>query len=481
LQKSPTHLTKERYQKNHFLKNANGKYYQVELLLASEPMLLSLTKENESRAVAKLSIWQLADYYFSVENKTTFFTKYDLQMSIESTKDDFNEIAINIYISNIHLWKKEIKLTAQERDNLKQKKQTYQNQVDSLAETAAEIWLETPTFGQIKDTSDVYITDGKPISPQKDGSFSYPLALGMAMDTEKKINLQITENQYTITNEIWVQRNEEAQVRHVGGSVTPAPTTMRGPAKYYALFIAVQDYENETLNLKYPIGDAEKLKNTLVEYYTFNDENITFLKNPTRNEIIGALDALTRTINDQSKDGKDANINLLIFYAGHGHLDNDLNTGFWYPKDAQPLGQGNRGNWFSNSDFRDYVRAIKTQHTLVVVDACFAGSLLMENIRRETRMSKEIRNMYELKSRKAMTSGALTAVPDKSAFLQHLVNKLTTYAKESKEKYLDAATIFYDIRPKVVKTIDYNSRQNPVYGAVAGAFDELGEFIFTVK
>jgi hypothetical protein len=500
-QKNATTLVKEIYQKRHFLNNVNAKYFKVESLLLSEASLVGNKKINEGLSVATTNIWHLADYYFSAENRTTFLIKFELEMNIENIKDDFNETAYNIEIGNISMWKKEIKLSTEERNNLKSNRQLYENQVSNFPETAGEILLDAPKFDQLRDSADIYvvatqeaslllsgrlknvysplIVDGKQITLEKEGGFSLSLPLNLEIGKERKIIFQITENQYAIQKEIWVQRTSDGLVMR-GESNSSAPTSTSSPAKYYALFIAVEDYDNESMKLKYPITDAEKLKNALVEYYTFQDENITFLKNPTRNEIIGALDALTKNINDQSKDGKDANINLLIFYAGHGYLDNDLKRGFWFPKDAQPIGQGGRANWFSNGDLRDYVGGMKTQHTLVIVDACFAGSLILEE--RDLRMSKEIRNIYELQSRKAMMSGALTTVPDKSAFLENLVLGLTTYAKEkSKQRYFDAASLFYDIKPKVTKNIMYSSRQNPVYGAMVGTGDKLGDFIFTIK
>lgn len=508
-QKNATTLVKEKYKERHFLLNTDTKYFKVEPLLLGEARIVETQEKSKNLTLSKVRIWHLADYYFSAEKRTTYLIRYDLQMNVENIKDDFDETAFNIEVVNVQFYKKEVALDKEARNTLKENKQIYENQVVSFLQSNAEILLESPKFDTVKDTADVYIIqtdenlvqlsghlknvystlliDGKPVNVQSDGRFDYTLPLGLEKSTGRIITLQITENQLTIQKEIWVHYGEMR-----GQEMSSNPTVnMSTPPKYYALLIGVKDYSDSTMDLRFPIEDAEKLKNTLVQYYTFQEENITFLKNPTRSELIGTLDALTKNINEQSKNGKDANINLLIFYAGHGYLDTDLQRGFWFPKDANAVGEGNRKNWLSNNDLRDYIRAIKTQHTLLVIDACFAGTLLIsdEELRnREQRreaMPRDIRNIYKEKSRKAMTSGALTTVPDRSAFLEYLVSSLVSFAKDHKKRrYFDAASLFYNFKPKVLQralTAPRDTYQNPIYGAIVDTGDNLGDFVFTIK
>lgn len=501
-QKEERILVKETFKKKHFLDNANAKYYKVHPLLIGDGSFLTSKSISSSKTSYTVSIWHLADYYFSAETSYTYLTRYDLQMAVYQLTDDFNETAFNIEIERIDLYKKEVKLDLERRNSLQNNKIVYANISNNFPLTSSNIDINLPYLKQVKDSTDAYVNatqnnvlqikgkiigtasslqiNEKAITLESDSSFAYTLPLEMKVDTEKKIIFQIIENQYIIQKELYVQRTSDGEIRDfVKGTIISPPTSINGnPAKYYALFIGVQDYQDKDIsNLNYPIIDAEKLKNVLVEHYTFQEENVTFLKNPTRSEIIGALDALTTQINSQSNNEKRPNTNLLIFYAGHGHLDSDLDKGYWFAKDAQKW--SSRANWFSNSDLRDYIGGIKTQHTLVIVDACFAGSLLVKD--RGLGMPLDIYNIYRLKSRKAMTSGALTSVPDKSAFAENLVKSLENFAKERKTKYVEAGKLFYSFKEKVQKSANTTIFQVPVYGAIQGVGDELGEFIFIKK
>ncbi len=152
------------------------------------------------------------------------------------------------------------------------------------------------------------------------------------------------------------------------------------------------------------MSDARSLRDELLTDYTFKSENITLLENPTRANIIETFDKLTVTV--QSTD------NLLVFYAGHGIWDEQIEQGYWLPSDAK---KSSKAAWLSNGTIRDYIRAIDSKHTLLITDACFGGGIL--KTREAFQSSKAMLEMYKLQSRKAMTSGALKTVPDKSVFI----------------------------------------------------------------
>ena len=80
-----------------------------------------------------------------------------------------------------------------------------------------------------------------------------------------------------------------------------------------------------------------------------------------------------------------------------------------------------------NSDLRDRIRALKARHILVISDACFSGSLFAE---RAVTPDLAIEELSRLSSRTAMTSGALTTVPDRSVFVKYLLQKLSENAEE---------------------------------------------------
>lgn len=230
---------------------------------------------------------------------------------------------------------------------------------------------------------------------------------------------------------------------------------------YYALLIAVEQYDNEGINdLTEPVNDTEALKQVLVNNYTFKEENIMILKNSTRSEIIGTLHKLRTTIGSDD--------NLLVFYAGHGHWDAGMKTGYWLPRDAEPE---NPANWLSNGDLTGYLNAIKSKHTLLIADACFSGGIFKTRSAFNTK--KALEKLYKMSSRKAMTSGTLKEVPDKSVFLEYLIKHL----KQNTEDYITAEQLFSEFRMNVIN----NSPNVPQYGTIQNTGDEGGEFIFIRK
>jgi len=227
--------------------------------------------------------------------------------------------------------------------------------------------------------------------------------------------------------------------------------------KYYALLIAVQDYQNlMTTDLDFPIADAENLAKAL-QNYQFDE--VKMLKNPTAKQINEAFIAL--------EDKVVKNDNVLIFYSGHGNWNDKTKNGYWLAADAEE----NRNNWISNSTIKDNINAINSQHTLLIADACFAGGIFKSKEAFEPK-NKSIEDFYKKPSRKGMTSGALTTVPDRSQFLAYLVKNLN----ENQYNYWAAGSLFQSFREAVMN----NTKQNitPQYGVILEAGDEGGEFIF---
>lgn len=232
--------------------------------------------------------------------------------------------------------------------------------------------------------------------------------------------------------------------------------------KYYALVIGINEYMDPMIpSLDSPVRDAEIFYNTIITKYTFNPENVKILRNATYSDMVGALDEFSKTVGPED--------NFLIFYAGHGVWDTTSDIGYWLPADAR---KSTKAAWFRNSALREYLKEIKSRHTLVISDACFGGSIF------KTRaafygMDNAINKLYELPSRKAMTSGTLTEVPDQSQFLKYLVDRLL----KNKESYLSSEQLYSSFRLAVIN----NSNVIPQFGVIQEVGDEGGDFIFKLR
>lgn len=233
--------------------------------------------------------------------------------------------------------------------------------------------------------------------------------------------------------------------------------------RYYALLIAVNDYADTSIgNLDEPIKDAENLRSILIQQYSFEPENVKVLKNPSRERIIETLDELSQEISVED--------NLLVFYAGHGVWSKQLNQGYWLPTDAK---KKSKSRWLSNSTLRDYLGGIPAKHTLLISDACFSGGILKERAVFED--GKALLQLHKLDSRKAMTSGTLTTVPDKSVFMKYLLKNLET----NDRPMISAEELFRNFKIAVINNSP--NGQVPQYGPITQTGDEGGDFIFAKR
>ncbi|MBI5008588.1 MAG: caspase family protein, partial [Bacteroidia bacterium] len=229
-------------------------------------------------------------------------------------------------------------------------------------------------------------------------------------------------------------------------------------AKNYAVIIGNNKYDDPMITeLDEPLKDAQEFYSTITQDYNFDPENVILLKNATKADIIGTLHQLRSKVTPTD--------NLLIFYAGHGYWDEGMGVGYWLPKDAA---KNNPVNWIPNTDLTNYLGAIKTKHTLLIADACFSGGIF--KTRAAFSATYAIEMLYQLNSRKAITSGYLKEVPDKSVFFQYLIKNL----KENPNDYLSAEELFSKFRLAVIN----NSENVPQFGTIQNVGDEGGDFIF---
>ena len=233
---------------------------------------------------------------------------------------------------------------------------------------------------------------------------------------------------------------------------------------FYGLFIGVNQYESdEIVDLNDPVKDAKSLKEVLIANYAFSEEHAIVLEDPTRSELIDTLENLASAVK--------ANDSLLIFYAGHGYWDESFKQGYWLPADAR---QKSKSSWISNATIRDYIYGIKTKHTLLIADACFSGGLFKTRaaFKGESKLES---TLFQMTSRKAITSGTLTEVPDDSVFMKYLIKNL----ESNQLRHLTSQDLFARFKIAVMNNSVLN--QVPQYGVVQGSGDEGGDFIFVKK
>ena len=312
---------------------------------------------------------------------------------------------------------------------------------------------EMDLIGQITSSLDVsFVTvNSKMAEINEKGIFTYPVRLDPG---ENRFTVVVGDSEKNITEkDILITYNPP---------VLSLADRIAAESRYYGLIIGIDQYIDETIpDLDNPVRDAERIYDALVSNYAFEEENILLLKDPTRGDLIQALDDLAHIVTSDD--------NLLIFYAGHGWWDEEANIGYWLPSDAE---SHVKTNWFRNSALVDYLKEIDTRHTLLITDACFGGSIFKTRAAFPSR-EKAYEKLYELPSRKAMTSGTLTEVPDRSSFTRFLVERLN----ENNDAYISSEQLYSSFRIAVIN----NSDAIPQYGEIGNVGDQGGDFIFIRK
>ena len=278
-----------------------------------------------------------------------------------------------------------------------------------------------------------------------------------------RVPLRIGDNRINVTAEdLEGNRSTETfTIQRVSSSLRKpvVKNPLENTGRYYALLIAVEDYEHPSVSdLDNPVKDARRLKTVLEQEYRF--DQIKLLENPDRREIITSLGGLRSKLTQKDS--------LLVFYAGHGFWDEGIEQGYWLPSDAE---QNNPVDWISNGTLRDYLRGIKSRHTLVISDACFSGSILKTRSA-FAKAAPVFQQLHKLPSRKAITSGTLNEVPDRSVFLEYLIKRL----QQNEEALLTSQQLFSSFRVAVINNSP--NQQIPQYGDIQQAGDEGGDFIF---
>jgi hypothetical protein len=236
---------------------------------------------------------------------------------------------------------------------------------------------------------------------------------------------------------------------------------MLGPKlnKNYAIFIGINNYDY-WMDLNNTILDCRAVSRVLLEKYDFDMSRMVFLYNEraTRSGILSVLDSIGSKLT--------TNDNLLIYYAGHGFYDSTKVEGYWVPKDGQ---SEKPYTYVSNTEILASIRGIKAQHTFLIADACFSGSIFVRGTSKPDEVSK---------SRWAFTSGDIEYVEDgvpgkNSPFATYLIQELVNNPRPA----IRADDLIRAVTEKVV----HNASQTPRGMPMKNVGDEGGVFVFRKK
>ncbi len=228
--------------------------------------------------------------------------------------------------------------------------------------------------------------------------------------------------------------------------------------EYFALVIGINDYATLP-KLKTAVADARTVAETLRQLYGFS---VTLLINPSRDEILDAFDELRDTLSEED--------NLLIYYAGHGWLDQQTGVGYWLPVNAKV---DRRSRWVSNATLTNTLQSLLAKHVTIVADSCYSGTLTRA-IKVPERNPGYLRRMAEKRARVVLSSGGLEPVVDSGGGKHSVFAAQFLKALSGNENVLDGTQLFEQVRQNVI----LNADQTPEYSDIRKAGHEGGDFLF---
>ena len=285
---------------------------------------------------------------------------------------------------------------------------------------------------------------------------TYTFLLPMRED-ESKVTIVATDNAGNLSKEEFpvFRKNDIADEIFAG--------------RYFAFIIGIDNYHGTWDRLNNAVRDAKAVEKLLRGSFRFDSVQTLYDAQATRDDILGAIDNFTFTLR---KDD-----NLLIYFSGHGTIQQRSNRGFWVPSDADGR---STSRYISHSELKDRIASFQGRHILVVADACFSGEILkgapLPLLTKDD--PQYFRNVFQRPSRWALTSGGEEPVMDggregHSVFAYYFLKAL----KEIDGRFFTTSQVFERLKFGVGN----NSPQMPRYDELRDVGSEHGEFVFVRK
>ena len=243
---------------------------------------------------------------------------------------------------------------------------------------------------------------------------------------------------------------------------------------YHALIIGNNSYKFMP-NLTTAVSDADAVANILKSKYGFETR---VLHNATNDEIMGAINEYRKTLR--------ASDNLLIYYAGHGELDEKNYRGYWLPVNAK---RDDTTAWISDQMITDQLNGMSARHVMVVADSCYAGAMTrsggiqLVSKGGDDAEARRLKYLAGRQSRTVLTSGGVAPVVDGGPGGNSIFARALIEALEHNDRVLEGAELYNDIFDVVRSSAKrlFKVDQSPVYAKIRDAGHQNGEFLFVPR
>ncbi len=235
---------------------------------------------------------------------------------------------------------------------------------------------------------------------------------------------------------------------------------------YHALVIGNDSYDNLD-NLATAVQDATQIAEVLKEKYGYK------VKLLTNADQITMLQALSEYENKLGKYD-----NLMVYYAGHGFIDEQSKEGYWIPTNA---GRTDKTKWIPNKAISDFMGQMKAKHVMIVADSCYSGTLSGSSISPlpEKVDNEDILFTSRVKARTVLTSGGLQPVLDSGENGHSIFASAFLDVLNENDGVMEGYRIYEAMSQQVsLRSSLAGLKQVPEYSAIKHAGHEGSEYYF---
>lgn len=251
------------------------------------------------------------------------------------------------------------------------------------------------------------------------------------------------------------------------------PLVKRPNNNTVALIISNENYHSVSA-VASSLHDGKVMAEYCAKTLGIPKQNIFHYENALQSKMNSALANLRSVVNSMAQDKE---VNVLVYYAGHGIPHEGTKEAYLLPVDAEAT---TPATWFSLNQFYKELNQMNAANVMVFLDACFSGAQRGDGMLADARgvvmkpkKSAPQGNMFVLSA----TSGEETAMPYKEKnhgmFTYHLLKKL----KETKGNVTLAELSEYVIKEVKDQSQRVNQKQQTPTVTTSGTMTERAKSI----
>ncbi len=232
----------------------------------------------------------------------------------------------------------------------------------------------------------------------------------------------------------------------------------------FAVLFGVDRYMDNTIPfLENAIADTKAIGRLFADKLGYE---VHVVNNATRADIVRTLNQLAVAMEPDDS--------LVVYYAGHGYLNEKTGGGYWIPSDASAK---DPTSWISNVSISEMLSGIRSKQMVMISDSCYSGTFTKEQ---KIGSGNEVIDPADILAKRSvvvMSSGGDEPVADEgrnghSIFAWHLMQALYD---------VDHWQAGYNVFEQVQHEVKRSFPQTPQYGAVTSAGHEEGDYLFEFR